>query len=610
MLEVRGRSCLVVGGGGVALRKVDGLRAEGAEVTVVAPEPMPALAELAVAGQIRLERRPYRDGDVAGRRLVFAATGDREVNRRVFRDAEAAGIWANVADDPELCSFHLPARVQRGALQLAVASGGEAPFVTRRLRQLLERRFGAEWSEWIEAAGRFRAEVRRRKLPIAEEERRYDTFFAETVDPGRLTARVPTSGEEESYLAGASYGVELAAPAAAEDRHWTAAAPGPAAGLVSLVGAGPGDPGLLTLRGRQRCLEADAIVYDRLAATALPLDLPSRVELHGVGKQASRHPVPQEEINALLVRLARAGKCVVRLKGGDPFVFGRGGEEAEALVQAGVPFEVVPAVTAGIAAPAYAGIPVTHRREAVRVTIVTAHESIKSEGAQVRWDLLAADPHATIVGYMGVTSLSGVVEKLLAAGLDPATPAAMIERGTTSAQRVVRAAVSELPGAAGRAGLEPPALFVIGPTVAHAAELDWFQRRPLVGERILLTAPPGAWAAKLERAGAEPVPVALPVSAAARVVMDALPITGCLLRSPDDVDSLDEERDNPSWSSAARTWCLGADTAGRARARGWPAIHELPADADPAALVRAIAARVRRTPPPATPGGSGGRGAA
>ena len=193
---------------------------------------------------------------------------------------------------------------------------------------------------------------------------------------------------------------------------------------MSLVGAGPGCAGLLTLRGRQRLLSAQAVLYDRLAAPALPCDLPDCVALYPVGKHAGTHPIPQEQITALLVQLAREDKRVVRLKGGDPNVFGRGGEEAEALAAAGIPFEIVPGVTSGVAAPAWLGVPVTHRQEAVRLTLVTAHESVKSDGPQVRWDLLAQDPHATLVGYMGVSSLPRVVAQLLAGGMSPQTPAA------------------------------------------------------------------------------------------------------------------------------------------------------------------------------------------
>jgi precorrin-2 dehydrogenase/sirohydrochlorin ferrochelatase len=187
MLSIEGRRCLVVGGGGVALRKVDGLLAQGANLTVIATEPIMQLEELAREQLIELERRPYQPGEATGYALVIAATDDRAVNRRVYEDADQAGIWVNVADDPPLCSFHLPARVERGTMQLAVASAGEAPFAVRRLRQMLERRFGAEWGEWMEAAARFRRAIRDQHLPRAEQERRYDAFFAATVDAERLT---------------------------------------------------------------------------------------------------------------------------------------------------------------------------------------------------------------------------------------------------------------------------------------------------------------------------------------------------------------------------------------------------------------------------------------
>jgi uroporphyrin-III C-methyltransferase/precorrin-2 dehydrogenase/sirohydrochlorin ferrochelatase len=573
MLNVRDRPCLVVGGGGVALRKVEGLLGEGARVTVVAPQPTAGLEQRAAEGRIVLEHRAYRPGEATAYSVVFAATDEREVNRRVFEDAKSANVWVNVADDPDLCTFHLPSRVQRGTLGLAIASAGEAPFVVRRLRQVLERRFGPEWSEWIEAAARFRRAVRQLGLDLAEQERRYDAFFSATVDGDRLSARVPTVGEAEALARGG-----LAAPASATAQATTrdgAAAAEKPVGLVSLVGAGPGDPLLLTLRARQRLLAADAVVCDRLALTALPCDLPASVHIHPVGKEAGNHPVPQAEICALLVRLARAGSRVVRLKGGDPYVFGRGGEEAMALTEAGIPFEVVPGVTAGIAVPAYAGIPVTHRREAVRVTLVTAHEAKKSDGPQVRWDLIAADPHATLVGYMGVTALPTTVRALLAAGMDPSTPAALVHWGSTSAQRTLRAPLSRLPEAAAHAELGPPALFIIGPTVALAESLDWLARGPLAGRRVLMVGPPDERAETLDLGGAEVVVVPEPLTPAAQLVIGALPVTDCILRHPHDAEILDEERDGPGWSPRVVTWCLGPEASERARLLGWQNVEQL-----------------------------------
>jgi uroporphyrin-III C-methyltransferase/precorrin-2 dehydrogenase/sirohydrochlorin ferrochelatase len=565
MLDVNDRLCLVVGGGGVALRKAQGLVEEGARVTVVAPEVVAPFVKMAAEGRLTIELRGYEPGEASKYALVFAATDDREVNSRVYADANGAGVWVNVADVPEICSFHLPGRVRRGPLQLAIASSGEAPFVVRRLRQLLDRRFGAEWAEWVSAASRFRDRVRAAGLSPSEEETLFDRFFEATVDDERWRTRVPTAAEVDEWMAacgGDADSVGSLAPGGCRETPSET-------GFVSLVGAGPGCAGLLTVRGRQRLDEADAVVYDRLAAPALPCGLGAEVELHPVGKEAGRHPMPQEEINALLVRLAERGLRVVRLKGGDPYVFGRGGEEAEVLQAAGIGFEVVPGVTSGVAAMAWAGIPVTHRREAVRLTLLTAHEASKSDGPQVRWDLLAQDRNATIVGYMGVTALPEVVHQLLGGGMNPATPAAMVEQGTTSAQRKVLSPLAELPKAVMDAGLAPPALFVIGPTVRHSETLDWFSRMPLAGERLVVPDEARTVIRRLERAGADVVPIPFPVTPAARVVMATLPITGCVVTSPADVDWMHEERGGVGWPGQVTSWCVGEATLARARERGW-----------------------------------------
>ena len=589
MLSVEGRDCLVVGGGGVALRKVTGLLAEGARVTVVAPETVAELDALEDEARIRIERRAYRGGEAAGYALVFAATADREVNRRVSEDARRAGVWVNVADDPELCSFHLPARIRRGDLQLAIGSGGTAPFAVRHLRRLLERRLGEEWSEWAAAAASFRRAVRAAGLDPGAERECWETWFARTVDPERLHARVPTAAETAEWI-GRRDGDGAGRPGATGPARSGAPSGSPDGGWVSLVGAGPGAPDLVTLRGWRRLHEADVIVYDRLAAGALPADLPPSVELRPVGKTAGRHPVPQPEIGAMLVRLAAEGRRVVRLKGGDPFVFGRGGEEADALARAGIPFEVIPGVTAGIAGPAWAGIPVTSRGQAVRVTLVTAHECNKAGGPQVRWDLIASDPHATVVGYMGVSSLPRVVERLLAAGLDPGTPAAMIERATTAGQRVALAPVAKLPQEAREQGIRPPAVFVIGPGVARRERLDWWAKTPLAGQRLLLPSSLTRAEGPLSRSGAEVVIVPLPPTPAGRIAIAAAPLTGCVFRTPAEVDLLEDERETPGLAGAPVAWCLGPATAGRARERGWKPVVEL-AGRDPAGeLVHAITA--------------------
>ena len=574
MLDVTDRRCLVVGGGGVALRKVQGLVEEGAAVTVVAPEVVAPLDEMAAKGEIELFKRGYRDGEAVGFALVFAATDDRTVNERVFGDADDAGIWVNVADVPDICSFHLPARVRRGPLQLAFGSQGEAPFAVARLRRLFEGRLGPEWAEWLGSAARFRNAVRDLGLNSTDSNEKFDLFFDATVDGDRLVARVPSENEEREWLHRA---VDHRRPEEhrGDPESTGCLESGSGGGFVSLVGSGPGCPGLLTVRGLERLQDADAVVFDRLASVALPCDLAPTVELHPVGKVAGHHPIPQEEISVLLVRLAREGKRVVRLKGGDPYVFGRGGEEAEELEAAGIPFEVVPGVTSGVAALAWAGIPATHRRESVRLTLLTAHEAIKGDGEQVRWDLLAQDHNATLVGYMGVTALPNVVERLVAAGMNPQTPAAMIEQGTTAAQRSVVSTVSDLPRAVRDAGLEPPALFAIGPTVRHADRLDWYGARPLAFHRLLMTASSAELAKVLGHQGADVVVVPMPVTPAARVVMAALPLTGCVVRSRAEVDWLDEERENPGWDPRSPAWCLGGETAERAHERGWRRVIEV-----------------------------------
>jgi uroporphyrin-III C-methyltransferase len=467
------------------------------------------------------------------------------------------------------------------------------------MRKLLESRFGPEWAEWIEAAARFRQTVRSLHLAGAEQEKLFDRFFESTVDAEQLKARVPTEDEQAGWLRAVPNGTANGADAPTYSQPEIAdSKPDRESGIgfVSLVGAGPGDAGLLTVRGRQRMLAADAVVYDNLAVTALPCDLPADIELRCVGKQAGHHPVPQEEINNLLVRLAREGKRVVRLKGGDPYVFGRGGEEAEALAAAGISFEVVPAVTAGVAVPTYAGIPVTHRREVVRLTMVTAHETTKAGGPQVRWDLLGKDPHATLIGYMGVTRLPVVVDELLSAGMNPYTPAAMIERGTTPRQRVVRASLAQLPEAVEKAGLHPPGLFVIGPTVRHASILDWFTKLPLFGLRLVMVAPAGELGEALELGGAKVVEVPMSVTPAARAVMGAQALTACIFKDADEVDALDEERDGPGWGPKVVAWCLTAQAADRARQLGWARVEELTGPATPADL----AARLKQVHRPRT----------
>ena len=319
-LDLAGQPVVVIGGGTVAERKIETLLESGARITVVSPEATNLIAARAEEGRITLRRRRYRTGDLAGFRLAYAATSDPEVNRAVRDEAQDSGIWLNAIDQPALCDFITPAIVRRGELTLAISTNGRCPALARRIREDLERRYGPEYTEEVERLGWIR--------------------------------------DCEKAEAG------TAAPADV-----------PAPGMVYLVGAGPGDPELLTLKGQRLLARADTIVYDALVdPRVLDVCQPSAARVY-VGKRRGCHSRPQEEINALLIAEARAGRTVVRLKGGDPFIFGRGGEEATALVDAGIRFEVVPGVSAGTAVPASAGIPLTHRGVTAEVVFLAGHDS-------------------------------------------------------------------------------------------------------------------------------------------------------------------------------------------------------------------------------------------
>ena len=436
VLDLTDRRCVVVGGGGVAGAKVRGLVDAGAAVTVVAPSVSDELASLAASGAVTHVARAYQAGDLAGAFLAIA-TGDRAENASVCAEARAGGVLVNAVDDIEHCDFAAPSIVRRGDLTISVSTAGRAPALARRLREVLSAQFGEEWGDLVAVLAEARA------AGIAGREAGFDTWAARwrqalswdlagMVRDGR--------GEEARDLVTAVLeGAAAAAP-----------------GRVAIVGAGPGDPGLITVRGRDLLAVADVVVYDRLVHPSLW----AGKEAIDAGKEAGSHRVDQEGINALLVALARAGRFVVRLKGGDPFVFGRGAEEAEALARAGIPFEVVPAPSSAVAALAAAGIPVTDRRHASSVAVVTGH----CVAGAVDWPHLAAGAD-TLVVLMGLRHLEEIVAALLAAGRDPATPSAVVENGTLASQRVVVAGLADLPGEVAAAGLKSPSVIVVGEVV-------------------------------------------------------------------------------------------------------------------------------------------------
>jgi uroporphyrin-III C-methyltransferase/precorrin-2 dehydrogenase/sirohydrochlorin ferrochelatase len=441
-LDVDGRRCVVIGGGETAEQKVLALLDAGADVTLVAETPTPHLDELAAQGRIRLLRRPYSAGDLEGAFLAIAATLDTQLNAEIFSEATQRGVLLNAVDDVEHCHFAAPAVVRRGDLAIAISTGGEAPALAKRLRGVLSDQFGPEWGALVDVL----AEARARALVDRDVD--FDTWAQRWEDAleDDLIGMIGAGLREEA--------IELVRRTLAGRRPPPATTDAP--GHVAIVGAGPGDPDLISVRGKRLLDAADVVVYDRLVHPSLW----QGKRAIDAGKKPGAHQVEQDEINALLVRLAGEGNRVVRLKGGDPFVFGRGAEEAEALAAAGVPFEIVPAATSAVAALASAGIPVTDRRWASSVAIATGH----CAGGEVHWSRIASAVD-TIVVLMGLGHLADIVERLLAAGRAPDTPAAVVESGTLPHQRVVTAELSRLPEEVALAGISSPAVIVVGDVV-------------------------------------------------------------------------------------------------------------------------------------------------
>ncbi|WP_219598021.1 siroheme synthase CysG [Aeromonas salmonicida] len=440
---------LLVGGGEVAERKARLLLDAGARLTVVSPALDPELAALATSGTIDWLAVEFEPVHLTGKWLVVAATDRREVNALVYQSANQAGIFANVVDDPKRSSFIMPSIIDRSPLMVAISSGGKAPVLARLLREKLEALLPQHLGAVAAFAGGLRARVKARFASMGERRQ----FWERLLGADRL-GQALARGDKASAN-------QLADALFAEDAG--------AKGEVILVGAGPGDPGLLTLHALRHMQQADLVVYDRLVSDEVMALVRRDAKRIFVGKQAGNHCVPQEGINQLLLEEAKKGLRVVRLKGGDPFIFGRGGEELETLVGSGVGFQVVPGITAASGCAAYAGIPLTHRDHAQSVRFVTAHG--KGGTQDLDWPLLARDQQ-TLVFYMGLSSCATIRQKLTAHGKAGTTPVALIERGTQPRQRVIRGTLDQLPELA--VGVESPALIMVGSVVTLADKLAWF----------------------------------------------------------------------------------------------------------------------------------------
>ncbi|HVH09129.1 MAG TPA: siroheme synthase CysG, partial [Gemmatimonadales bacterium] len=424
-LSLRGRCCVVVGGGVVAEQKVAGLLEAGARVTVISGTISRRIEDLAAAGTVAIERRPYRTGDLEGAVLAIAATNDPAVNRDVWVEAERRAILVNAVDDPAHSSFIAPAIHRQGHLTVAVSTAGRSPALAVRVRDRIRRLLGTEYAEYLELLGELRGELAAR-VPDASARTRLWYRIVDSDVIGFLRRHDPSGARQRirELLRNAETGQGLAAE---EDGGGSESGRPPhRCGTVYLVGAGPGEPGLITLRGLEILRAAEVVVYDRLVHRDLVNEAPQGAERVFAGKCRGGHTMEQEQINAVLIAAARKGRCVVRLKAGDPFVFGRGAEECQALHAANVPFEVIPGVTAATAAPAAAGIAVTHRRYASAFAVVTGHEC---EGASdLDWEALARLP--VLVILMGLRTGAEITARLIAHGMPSETPAAMIASAT------------------------------------------------------------------------------------------------------------------------------------------------------------------------------------
>jgi len=452
-LNIQGESCIVVGGGDVATRKISLLLRAGGKVTVISPEVSDTVAALIDGDKVTHINRNWRDLDLKGCKLVIAATSDAAVNRSIVDAANICGTPVNVVDQPQLCSFIMPSIIDRSPVIAAVSTGGASPVLARLIRARLESLIPAGYGRLAELAAKFRDQVKQ--------------TFSDHDDRRRFWDNILQGGVAERVFSGHMEEAEVVMQKALQE-----AKPDAGMGEVYLVGGGPGDPDLLTFRALRCMQKADVVVYDRLVAKSIVEMTRRDAKRIYVGKERDNHAMPQEEINKLLARLAKEGKRVVRLKGGDPFIFGRGGEEIDTLAEEGIPFQVIPGITAAAGCASYAGIPLTHRDYAQSVTFVTGH--LKDGSMNLNWEQLA-QPHQTIVFYMGLKGLPVITRELQAHGVSADMPAALVQQGTTHMQRVFTGTLENIVDIVEKEQPKPPTLIIIGEVVELHEKLSWYK---------------------------------------------------------------------------------------------------------------------------------------
>lgn len=451
--DTKQKPCLVVGGGEIAARKVSLLLKAQSVVTVVSPELSNELAGWHEEGKFTHIARDFEDADIEKPVLVIAATDNSDVNKRVSELAQGRGIPVNVVDDPALCSFITPSIVDRSPVQIAISTGGASPVLARMIRTKLEGCIPAAYGRLGALVTDFREKVKAKFTNVDQRRAFWESILESTV-----ADRVYSGHEKE-----AAEELQKAIDAADPNPKYQ--------GEVYLVGAGPGDPDLLTFRALRLMQSCDVMVYDRLVSPAIRELVRRDAELIYVGKARDKHTMQQENINELLVRLAKEGKRVLRLKGGDPFIFGRGGEEIELLAQEGIPFQVVPGITAAAGCAAYAGIPLTHRDYSQACVFVTGH--LKDGTVDLNWKALA-QPNQTVVFYMGLHGAPTLCKEMMGHGLPPTTPVALVQKGTTPDQKTVIATLDTLEETLKTHTFEPPTLIIVGEVVSLKEKLDWF----------------------------------------------------------------------------------------------------------------------------------------
>ena len=456
-VKLQDQPCLVIGAGEIAARKIELLARAGAKITVIANDIRHPVLSLEKTYQLTIIQKTFSPEDVTGFRLVISATDNRETNQLVANTAEAQNILVNVVDSPDLCRFIFPAIIDRSPIIAAVSSGGAAPVLARLLRAKIETIIPPAYGKLAQLAERYRDDVKRF---IKEPSQR--RIFWENIFQGSV-AELVFSGNDHNAEQQLQHMLHQQKDAEIQ-------------GEVYLIGAGPGAPDLLTFRALRLMQQADVIVYDHLVSPEI-IDLARRdSEKIYVGKQRDKHTLPQESINTLLADLAKAGKRVVRLKGGDPFIFGRGGEEIETLMEQGINFQVVPGITAASGCSAYAGIPLTHRDHAQSCTFVTGH--LKDNSINLNWTQLAK-PNQTIVIYMGLVGLDKICQSLIEHGSPKDLPIALVQQGTTVNQRVVTGILETFAATIARLDIKPPTLIIIGTVVTLHDKLNWFNNKPI-----------------------------------------------------------------------------------------------------------------------------------